>query len=394
MQNEISSIGRRIPSEVMSRFYRTRFVWSLSLLIGLTGCMASPEMARLVSESPVTTAPVAAVFPVPIVELRGSASQLGQQHGQQMSAAIHQLFEKYLLVYVGSGAKRFIALSAANLFEDQLRPEHRDEVHALASQINIDERETMLGQCFLDLAQMSACSTITLPASASPDHVARFGRNLDFWSLNVADKYTTLFIVHPDDGRYAFAAVGWPGMIGVLSGMNEHGLCVANMEVPRSPRLPTAMPYTLLYRTVLERCRTTQEAVGLLEKTPRETANNLMLMDAAGTRAVVELSPESVHVRWGTDNTALISTNHQRDQDTDTPGRCVRYDYLHDQSKAAFGEIDEPQMQNMLAHVGSHGTLQSMIFEPANRVLYLSAGTSAAKKPFYRLDLTRYFRPS
>ena len=37
-------------------------------------------------------------------------------------------------------------------------------------------------------------------------------------------------------GRYAFASVAWPGMVGVLSGMNEHGLALANMEVDRERR--------------------------------------------------------------------------------------------------------------------------------------------------------------
>jgi hypothetical protein len=33
-----------------------------------------------------------------------------------------------------------------------------------------------------------------------------------------------------------------------------------------------------------------------------------------------------------------------------------------------------------------------MIFEPANRVLYLSTGTGAASGHFYRLDLAEYFQ--
>src|SRR5688500_9903586 len=118
----------------------------------------------------------------------------------------------------------------------------------------------LLAQCFLDLSPMVACSTVTLPASASPDGVARFGRNLDFPSFNIADKRSVVLVYRPQ-GRHAFAAVGWPGMVGVLTGMNEHGLTLANMEVTRSVRLPSAMPYTLLYRSVLERCRTGEEAV-------------------------------------------------------------------------------------------------------------------------------------
>jgi isopenicillin-N N-acyltransferase like protein len=391
LSDQTTFLADRIQSNLMARFYRIHC--SALFLLGWfccmpAGCAESPESLRPIQ---LARAPVPEPFPIPVVVLDGTSAQLGTEHGEQKSAAIHQLLDHYLLAFVGTGTKRFLAYSAASIFENQLRPEHRTELHALAQQIQVDERETMLGQCFLDLAQLSACSTITLPASAAPDHVARFGRNLDFWSLNIADKYTTVFVVRPNDGRYAYAAVGWPGMIGVLSGMNEDGLCLANMEVPRTPRFPVAMPYTLLYRTVLERCATVQQAVDLLQKTPRQSANNLMLMDAAGDRAVVELSPEAVRVRWGARDTPLISTNHQRDQDADSPGRCVRYDYLHDTSRLEYGQIDQPVLEKMLAHVGSHGTLQAMIFEPSNRVIYLAAGAFAANRHFYRLDLTPYF---
>ena len=338
-----------------------------------------------------TVTPATKPAAVPIVELRGSGDQIGTAHGTQELDAIHLLHDKYLTPFIAGRAKRFVALSAASMFEAQLRPEHKAEVLALAKSTAEDERETMLGQCFLDLAQLSACSTFTLPATAAPDGVARFGRNLDFPSLDMADKYTTLFVVHGDGGRYAFAAVGWPGMVGVLSGMNEHGLCLANMEVKRSIGAPHAMPYTLLYRTVLERCRTVDEAVDLLNKTARQTPNNLMLMDATGTRAVVEITPDAVHVRKGVDTSVLISTNHQRDQDRDTPGKCDRYDYLHDAGATSFGSIDEKKIEAMLGRVGNRSTLQSMVFEPANRVLYLSAGKDASHKPFARIDLKPLF---
>ncbi len=328
---------------------------------------------------------------VPVVELSGSGDQMGTAEVRQQADAIRTLHDDYLMKFVSGGVARFVALTEANAFEDQLRPEHRAEVHALAVASHTDEREAMLAQCFLDIAQLSGCSTVALAPEASPDGVGRFGRNLDFWSMDVADKYTTLFVVHGDGGRYAYASVGWPGMVGVLSGMNEHGLCLANMEVPRSSRPPTAMPYPLLYRTVLERCRTVGEAVHLLETTPRQTANNLMLMDAAGDRAVAEITPGGVHVRRAKGTAALISTNHQRDQDADTSGRCDRYDYLHATAAAEFGHDGEPAVTAMLQHVGRRGTLQSMVFEPANRVIYLAAGQDAAHRPYERIELGPLF---
>jgi predicted choloylglycine hydrolase len=278
----------------------------------------------------------------------------------------------------------------AVLFEAQLQERHRQEIHALAAATKIDERDVMLGNCFLDVSPMTACSTIALPADASPDGVARFGRNLDFPSFNVADKYSVLMIYHPA-GKYAFAAVSWPGLIGVLSGMNEHGLSLANMEVTRGQRFPQAAPYAVLYRTLLEECRTVKEAISLLEKSPRQTANNLMLMDAAGDRAVVEITPEAITIRRAPARTALISTNHHRGVDLDTPGQCERYDLLHDTAKAEYGRIDEAAVKSMLEKVGGSMTLQSMIFEPANRVIVLSVGSTAAKGKFYRVELKDKF---
>jgi hypothetical protein len=377
--------------DVIHRFLRT--LLSLGLLAsgaGVAGCAVSPAVVQLSTAAPLEKS-VEKPFPFPIVQLHGSAIQMGQQQGDQLSASIHNLYTNYLLVYLKGQTERFFALGMARIFETKLLPAHQAEVAALAQTTDIDERETMLGQCFLDLSPMTACSTVTLPASASPDHVGRFGRNLDFTSLDLADKYTTLFIFHPDDGRYAFASIGWPGMVGVLSGMNEYGLSLANMEVTRSPRFPQAMPYTMLYRMVLEQCRTVDEAVALLKKTPIQTANNLMLMDAAGNRAVVELTPTTVHVRHGESDAALISTNHQRNQDQDTPGRCWRYDRLHASAQTDFGHLNEKAVEGLLGQVGVKSTLQSMIFEPANRVLYLAAGDNASHRTFHRLDLKPLF---
>jgi predicted choloylglycine hydrolase len=177
-------------------------------------------------------------------------------------------------------------------------------------------------------------------------------------------------------------------MIGVLSGMNERGLCLANMEVKRNPRWPSALPYTLLYRSVLEQCGTVDEAIALLQKSPRQTANNIMLMDAQGNRAVAEITPEAVHVRRAPISKALVCTNHQRGDDLDTPGWCERYDRLHDESQNLFGSIATEQLKNMLATVAQGKmTMQSMIFQPGDRVLYLATGKDAVLNPYSRIDL-------
>jgi predicted choloylglycine hydrolase len=364
-------------------------IMGLTVLTALVaGCNQSPQATATAPDPQPESAP----FPVPVVELEGSGDEIGAEHAARLGDVVRALHDEYLGAWFQDSSKRFLALAAANGFETHVLPEHRDEVNGIASGTQIDPREIMLAQCFLDLAPMTGCSTLALPAEASPDGVARFGRNLDFPSFNVADKQSVVFIVRPQ-GRFAFAAVGWPGIVGVLSGMNEHGLCLANMEVRRGIRLPVAMPYMLLYRTILEQCRTVDEAISLLESSKRQTANNLMLMDAAGNRAVAEIRPESVVVRRGQAGEALISTNHQRGQNTTTLGRCDRYDRLKAASTEKFGRIDEPSLQSLMAQVAQGDmTMQSMVFEPANRVIYLSVGLNAPNaSEFHRLDLAPYF---
>lgn len=336
--------------------------------------------------------PAIAFAGVPIVELRGDDAELGRQHGQLLGDQVRLLQQKYLNVYLRSESLQKTAIEKAKAFEPIISPGYLTEVQSLGEATGIDPHRVMLAQCFLDLGSAVACSTISLPASASADGVARMGRNLDFPGLDIAERNSVVIVYHPK-GRNAFAAVSWPGLVGVLSGMNEHGLALANMEVLRTGRPVTGMPYVLLYRSLLENCRTVDEAIALLEKTPRQSANNLMLMDAAGNRAVVEITPEKIAVRKVDENQALISTNHQRGQDALTAGLCRRYDLLKSMSTQQFGSINENSMEKMLAAV-SQGrlTLQSMVFEPANRIIWLAAGSDAAKTEFNRIDLKSYFK--
>jgi isopenicillin-N N-acyltransferase like protein len=362
---------------------RAALVSALLVVTLLAGCSSSAKPSREQAQTP---------FPAPIVDLRGSGADIGAQHAVSLGQTIQVLHENYLRVFLQNESRRFAAMTLAALFEARLRPEHRQEVRALAEHLNMDPREVMLAQCFLDLTPIAACSTVTLPGSASPDGVARFGRNLDFPSLNIADKHSVVLIYHPA-GKNAFAAVGWPGMIGVLTGMNEHGLTLANMEVRRGARFPSAMPYTLLYRTILEDCATVEEAIELLENSPRQTSNTLMLMDASGGRAVVELTPESVFVRRGEQDQALISTNDHRGEDTTSTGQCRRYDTLRAMSQQGFGRINVSRIETMLERVAQgERTMQSMVFEPENRVMYLATGLNAPRETFHRLDLNEYFK--
>jgi hypothetical protein len=95
-------------------------------------------------------------------------------------------------------------------------------------------------------------------------------------------------------GRIAYASVGWPGQVGVVTGVNAQGIAVfvdpARTKDVRPTR--TARPISMLARTVLERARTLDEAIKLVEETPTLGSALLVLVDgASGKWVVMERTP-------------------------------------------------------------------------------------------------------
>jgi isopenicillin-N N-acyltransferase like protein len=325
--------------------------------------------------------------PIPLHTFSGGPEELGSAYARALGPTIRVLLKDYLKKFLQPQAYD-LALSAGKLFEKFFPADYWKELVAVAKEAGLPQDEMLLGNVFLDLVPIAMCSTITVSPQASQDNLPRMGRNLDFPGLGVAEKQSVVVFYKPK-GRNAFASVTWPGLLGVLSGMNEHGLCVANMEVPRRLHPASGVPCMYLYRLLLERCKTVDEAIDLLKQSQRNTANNLMLIDAQGTRAVAEIRPDDVAVRRAPADKPLISTNHQRGADLATPGRCRRYDALARLSTAQWGKIDVPAIERMLNAASASLTIQSMVFEPTTRKLFLSAGPKAATGPFYEIDVRK-----
>ncbi|MEZ4404819.1 MAG: C45 family autoproteolytic acyltransferase/hydrolase [Kofleriaceae bacterium] len=106
-------------------------------------------------------------------------------------------------------------------------------------------------------------------------------------------------MVHPT-GRQAWAGVGWPGLTGVVTGVNAAGLVVTvHPTRTRDVRVTRgALPVTLLARDVLEECADLDTAVKKIEATPTLGAAAFVVVDGAkGRWAVVDRSPTRTGVR-------------------------------------------------------------------------------------------------
>ena len=132
-------------------------------------------------------------------------------------------------------------------------------------------------------------------------------------------------------------------------------------------------PLLLAFRRVLEECATVAEAEKMLRTMPRTTTCCLTICDKTGG-AVFEITPKNLEVRRH-ENGVCCCTNHFRTDKLCVDDKCWRYEKLVPLQakngpaldvKGVFQKLDEVQQ-------GS-STLESMVFEPAERVLHLAYG--------------------
>lgn len=134
------------------------------------------------------------------------------------------------------------------------------------------------------------CTTFTFDKGATSDGSGLLARAFDFEVDDVFDRRKALFLVR-ETGKIPFASVAWPGLVGVVSGMNLEGVAVV-VHGGRA-REPQAIgePVVHALRRVLSEARTTTEAAKLLaERTPM-VSHIIIVTDAHGHSAVIERAP-------------------------------------------------------------------------------------------------------
>jgi hypothetical protein len=182
--------------------------------------------------------------------------------------------------------------------------------------------------------------------------------------------------------------------------MNDAGLCCALNEIHLRQSKDRAAfnwdgtPTMLAFRRVLEECKSVAEAEALLRVMPRATAASLTICDPTGG-AVFEMTPKSLVVRPPS-NGLTCCTNHFTSADLCGDSKpCKRLPKLL-AVQSADDKLGVPEVFATLDAVNQGKyTLQTMVLEPAARVLHLklSDGTAAASKrpDAVRLELGKFF---
>lgn len=303
----------------------------------------------------------------------------------------------------------FIVLFNRNLGEN-VPEEFRDEIYGISlsctheydfigtpyeRQLNYHSAHD-LGHAMQDY-MLVGCSSFATWGTQSADSSLLIGRNFDFYVGDAFAQNKLVSFYKPEQG-YKFASVGWPGMIGVLSGMNETGLTVTINAAKSAVPTGSATPISILTREILQYASTIEEAYAIAQKRQTFVSESILIGSAKdGKAAIIEKSPEKTVLFTGEEKDRIICTNHYQSEafskdernmenirTSDSPYRFARLKELINENRpidvtkaasilrnhkglqnADLGLANEMAINQFIAH-------HSVIFQPERLLMWVS----------------------
>jgi hypothetical protein len=250
-----------------------------------------------------------------VLHVQGNAEQLGYRHARLsapiMAAGDFRMLDLFATFVPSAALRTLLAGLVRARYRDVDRgfpPERRAEIfgeavgygdhgpafltpyhrlvflHALYDIALAFERSPLLG-CTAFAAGGEATR-----GGATPGHTI-VGRNFDLDVDPWFDVDKAVQIYQPD-GRIPFASIAWPGMTGVVTGMNASGIWVSVNGARAGAPDAAGVPVVFTTRAILEEAHTLDEAIAIATRDAPMTSHMVLLADgASGESAVVERAP-------------------------------------------------------------------------------------------------------
>ena len=297
----------------------------------------------------------------PLIEVAGTAREMGRQHGEQAAA----LITRYLAWIEKSTGKNRDELGARTRafepFIDTLNPLLLDEVRGLAEGAAIPYEHALLCQARGEAvkAPLEGCTAFALNATAT-----RHGQTLAGQNQDLPPEFSDIGIVlhlKPSDGRPRAITFTFAGQLGYM-GMNHLGVAhFANGLGNAEWRLAT--PHYPLKRTLLEQTDI-PACLKIIEQHRVTSAGNMVLCDGKQQITDVEIRPEAIAHYADEHPDRRLHTNHylsdeftsyNKDAMADSVPRLTR---IRELVQMHWGSIDVEVMQEILAdHQGDPGAI-------------------------------------
>nr|WP_314492850.1 C45 family peptidase [uncultured Chryseobacterium sp.] len=166
-----------------------------------------------------------------------------------------------------------------------------------------------IGHAMQDL-MVVGCSSLAVWNENTEDGDLLIGRNFDFSVGEDFARNKLIEFVEPESG-IPYLSVSWPGMIGVVSGMNKEGLSVTINAGKSKIPLTAKTPISLVTREILQYASTVDEAITIAKKRKVFVSESILIGSAKDHKAVIiEVSPNNFGVYDAPNSGRVICTNH------------------------------------------------------------------------------------
>ncbi len=329
------------------------------------------------------------------LKLEGSHYEIGYQHASEFRDGVS---------YVGRFIGRFLPDDFLKLLresglikklEDNYPEELLDEVRGMVDGSGgILNYETLIlssyGMYFVENLlfnnKLPMCSGFVVSDGATLNGILINGRNMDWMPMEMFLRYPTVILSRPK-GKNAFISIGYPSMIGVISGMNEKGIAVSLLASSSTDCSWDGIDIMLVLRLVMEKANTIKEAEEIITSSKNATGCNVLISSGfENTGSVVEISATRYAIRRP-ENSVLLVANHYLSENMkgtqtgwkgDIEWSILRFDALKHLLEENYGNIDIEVAKRIVETypVGNTFTVHHIIYLPKElRVLVKMKGS-------------------
>ena len=206
-------------------------------------------------------------------------------------------------------------------------------------------------------SSLIGCTSFAAWDDATADGHLLVARNFDFDAARCFDRNKTVSLVAPEHGR-KYITVSWPGMIGVLSGINDARIGVFIHAAASDDKRMVGTPVALVVRDMLQNAGSLQEAIDIVAGSVVSVADIYFITDGKTGQAVtVEKTPLRWAVRRVEGNHMICSNHFLTEQLKDDPGNIRyraqgtsldRHRRMDQLVSASLGELDRTEAATIL----------------------------------------------
>ena len=299
---------------------------------------------------------------LPVVELKGSFKQMGQQFGEACRSEINELYEIRLQAAMTHAKDRgreytieeALALAAGNLsIVQEYDADIYEETLGIAEGCGLSLAQVFILQGLTDfrdylswgkIADGFGCTAIGIAPEKSSSSSLLMAQNWDLGTSNM--KYVCMVKRQPNKGPKSCSLTVYGGLS--MVGMNSEGIAVGTTNIKTTDSRPGVHYLNILHKTM--KCKSMDEAERAITHAPRSGAHFYMVGDSKGNFKGFECSALK-HVEMNMNNGVFSHCNHilapslqslqAEDMGPSTCQRQKRIDVLLDRTEFSVDSIKE-----------------------------------------------------